>query len=116
MLAVAACSAEGVTILRNAPHARKKESDRISAICSELKKMGADIEEFAGGLKIQNSKLRGAVLEGHGDHRIVMALAVAGLAAEGKTIISGADAISKSYPRFVTDLAELGANIRAVEG
>lgn len=115
ILAVAACSAVGVTILRNAPHARKKESDRISAICSELRKMGADVEEFAEGLKVQNSKLRGAELEGHGDHRIVMALAVAGLAAEGRTIINGADVISKSYPGFVSDLAGLGANIRAVD-
>lgn len=116
ILAVAACSAEGVTVLRNAPHARKKESDRISAICSELRKMGADIEEFADGLKVRNSKLRGAELEGHGDHRIVMSLAVAGLAAEGRTIISGADTISKSYPRFADDLAGLGANIRKAEG
>jgi 3-phosphoshikimate 1-carboxyvinyltransferase len=116
ILAVAACSAVDVTILRNAPHARKKESDRISAICSELRKMGADIEEFADGLKVRNSKLRGAELEGHGDHRIVMALAVAGLAAEGRTIINGADTISKSYPNFVRDLAQMGANIRTVEG
>ena len=116
ILAVAACAAEGITVLRNAPHARKKESDRISAICSELRKMGADIEEFADGLKVRNSKLRGAELEGHGDHRIVMALAVAGLIADGRTIISGADTISKSYPRFVDDIAGLGANIRTVDG
>jgi 3-phosphoshikimate 1-carboxyvinyltransferase len=115
ILAVAACSAEGITVLRNAPHARKKESDRISAICSELRKMGADIEEFADGMKVQNSKLKGAEVNGHGDHRIVMALAVAGLAAEGRTIINGADVISKSYPGFVKDLKQLGANIRAVE-
>jgi 3-phosphoshikimate 1-carboxyvinyltransferase len=77
--------------------------------------MGADIEEFADGLKVVNSRLKGAEVNGHGDHRIVMALAVAGLAAEGRTIINGADAISKSYPGFVSDLAGLGANMRTVE-
>ena len=114
-LAVVACHSSGTTILNDASHARRKESDRISAICSELKKMGAAIEEMPDGLKIHGSKLHGAELDGHGDHRIVMALAIAGLAAEGKTVINGGDAISKSYPGFVSDLAGLGAKIRMVE-
>jgi len=116
ILAVMACNCDGTTILANVPHARKKESDRISAISNELRKMGAQIEELPDGLKIKKSILKGAELEGHKDHRIAMALAVAALAAEGRTIISDANAISKSYPNFVSDLAGLGANIRTVKG
>jgi 3-phosphoshikimate 1-carboxyvinyltransferase len=113
--AVLGCHADGTTILKNAQHARHKESDRISALCAELKKMGADIEERPDGLIVCSSRLKGAELEGHGDHRIVMALAVAALNAQGRSIINDADTLSKSYPRFVDDLARLGANIRVVD-
>jgi 3-phosphoshikimate 1-carboxyvinyltransferase len=115
ILAVLACHSDGETILGNVQHARAKESDRIAAMCSELRKMGANVEERPDGLAIRKSQLRGAELDGHGDHRIVMALAVAGLTAGERTIINGADAISKSYPGFVRDLASLGAKIRMVE-
>jgi len=113
-LAVVACCAEGETALGNVGHARMKESDRISAMCTELRKMGAEIEELPDGLLVRGSELKGAELDGHGDHRIAMALAVAGLAAEGETIINNAHVISKSYPDFARDLAGLGADIRAV--
>ena len=113
--AVLGCTANGTTILKNAQHARRKESDRISALGTELKKMGADIEERPDGLVVRGSGLRGARLDGHGDHRIVMALAVAALGAQGRSIINGADTLSKSYPRFVDDMARLGANMRVVE-
>ncbi|MDD4308661.1 MAG: 3-phosphoshikimate 1-carboxyvinyltransferase, partial [Thermoplasmata archaeon] len=116
ILAVIACLADGETVLNNVAHARKKESDRISAMCRELGKMGATAEELPDGLKIHGSKLKGAELDGHGDHRIVMALAVAGLGAEGRTIINGADTVSKSYPGFVNDLSMLGAEMRTVDG
>ena len=108
------CHAEGTTVLKNVRHARHKESDRISALCSELKKLGATIEERPDGLVVSRSKLKGAAVEGHGDHRIVMALAVAALDAEGSTVIDGAETLSKSYPAFAEDLARLGANIRKV--
>jgi 3-phosphoshikimate 1-carboxyvinyltransferase len=114
-LAVLACVSDGITVLCNVQHARGKESDRVHAMAAELGKMGAVIEEMTDGLKIRGSGLRGAEVYGHGDHRVVMALAVAGLAAEGRTIISGGDAISKSYPGFVEHMASLGAKIRAVE-
>lgn len=116
ILAVIACLADGETTLNNVAHARKKESDRISAMCQELGKMGATIEELPDGLKIHGTVLKGAELDGHGDHRIVMALAVAGLGAEGRTIINGANTVSKSYPGFVRDLASLGAEMRTVDG
>ena len=114
--AVLGCHAEGTTVLKNVRHARDKESDRISALCTELKKMGADLEERPDGLVIHGSLLRGAELDGHGDHRMVMALAVAALDAQGRTIINDADTISISYPRFVEDLVHLGANMRVVDG
>jgi 3-phosphoshikimate 1-carboxyvinyltransferase len=113
--AVLGCHAEGTTILKNAQHARHKESDRISALCAELKKMGADIEERPDGLVVRGCALRGARLDGHGDHRIVMALAVAAIVAQGRSIIDGSHTISKSYPSFVEDMARLGANIWEVE-
>jgi 3-phosphoshikimate 1-carboxyvinyltransferase len=112
--AVLGCFSDGMTVLKNVPHARSKESDRISSICSELKKMGADIEEAPDGLIVRGSNLKGAKLDGHKDHRIVMALTVAALNAEGKSIINDADTLSTSYPQFVADLVGLGANIKVV--
>lgn len=112
--AVLGSNAPGTTVLKNAWHTRHKESDRISSLCAELKKMGTDIQERPDGLMVSKSRLKGTVVEGHGDHRIVMALAVAALDAEGKTVIHGAETLSKSYPGFADDLARLGANIRKV--
>ncbi len=113
--AVLGCYSEGTTVLKNVPHARLKESDRISTLCKELKKMGADIEERPDGLVVSKSPLTGAKLDGHKDHRVVMALAVAALNAQGKSIINDADMVSTSYPRFVEDLQGLGANIKVVD-
>jgi len=112
--AVLACYAPGSTILKNVEHARLKESDRISTICAELKKMGADIKERADGLVINNSKLEGADLDGHLDHRIVMSLAVAALGAEGPSIIDNAETIMTSFPGFEETMRTLGANIRTL--
>ena len=113
--AVLGCYSDGTTVLKNVIGARHKESDRISAICAELKKMGASIEERPDGLIVRRSILKGAKLDGHKDHRIVMALAVAALKAQGVSIINDADTVSASYPRFVEDLALLGANIKVVD-
>ena len=112
--AVLGCFSDGTTVLKNAPHARSKESDRISSLCKELKKMGADIEERPDGLVVSRSELKGASLDGHRDHRVVMALAVAALIAEGKSIINDADTLSTSYPGFVADLVGLGAKMKVV--
>jgi len=114
IMAVAACFAKGKTILSNAEHARIKETDRIKAMKSELKKMGADIEEKHDGLIINYSKLHGAVVNGHSDHRIIMSLAIAGMASDGVTIIENASEISVTYPNFINDFKKLGANIKVI--
>jgi 3-phosphoshikimate 1-carboxyvinyltransferase len=101
ILCVAAALADGVTTIRGAEELRVKESDRISAIASELRKMGVDIEEFPDGLSIRGTEtLRSAEVESHGDHRIAMSMAVAGLTAEGVTVINGASAVDISFPGF----------------
>jgi 3-phosphoshikimate 1-carboxyvinyltransferase len=112
--AAIACHADGTTVLSNARHARHKESDRIHALCAELRKLGASVSERPDGLVVSGSALHGAALDGHGDHRIVMALAVAALRADGRSVIEGAETLSKSYPGFAGDLAALGANIKVV--
>ena len=101
VLCVAAASAEGTTVIRGAEELRVKESDRIKAMASELVKMGVEIEEYPDGLSIRgNRRLRGAEVESHGDHRIAMSMAVAALAADGKTIVNGASAVDISFPGF----------------
>ncbi|MFH0920104.1 MAG: 3-phosphoshikimate 1-carboxyvinyltransferase, partial [Fibrobacterota bacterium] len=82
-LAVLGCFTDDEMELTHVTQARIKETDRITVMCQELKKMGADIEETQDGLIICKSELKGAEVDGHGDHRVVMALAMAGLAAEG---------------------------------
>jgi 3-phosphoshikimate 1-carboxyvinyltransferase len=110
ILAVVGCFASGTTEIKNGAIARKKESDRIFAIASELRKMGAQIEEREDGLLIEHSKLRGAALTSHADHRIAMALAVAALAAQGSSQIEGSECIAKSFPSFISAFQMIGAN------
>ena len=114
-LAVAGCFAEGQTVLKNVPQARIKETDRIACMTCELRKMGADITELEDGMIIRKSSLRGAELEGHGDHRIVMSLAIAGMFAEGETTINGAEAASVTYPEFFKHFQNAGADFRKME-
>ena len=111
ILAVIACFCEGETELLGGAIAREKESDRIHCIAEELKKMGADIEERPAGLLIRTSKLRGAPLKTSCDHRLVLSLSVAAMAAEGESAIDGVEAAAKSYPTFLEDFRALGANI-----
>ena len=111
--AVLACIAEGTTRIEEAGRLRIKESDRLSTISSELLKMDADITEEAKGLTIRGPcVLRGATIDPHGDHRVAMACAVAGLRAEGKTEILEAECVNKSYPNFFRDLKRLGGRVR----
>jgi len=110
-LAVTACYASGKTRLLNVAQARLKECDRIAACHAELSKMGARIEELKDGMVIHQSKLTGANVHGYDDHRMVMALAVAGLAAEGETVVDTAGAMQVTYPTFVEDMRKIGANI-----
>jgi 5-enolpyruvylshikimate-3-phosphate synthase len=111
ILAVLGCLAEGTTEIINAQIARKKESDRIECITKELQKMNADIKERPDGLIIKKSNLKDATVISHHDHRIAMSLTIAGLIAQGSTIVQGVDCIKKSYPNFVEDLKHLGAKI-----
>ncbi len=111
-MAVAGCFAEGTTRLLNVAQARLKECDRIKAICTELTKMGANITELDDGLVIEKSDLKGCTVHGYDDHRMVMALAVAGMASNGETIIDTAESIKITYPTFVDDMQKLGAQIK----
>jgi 3-phosphoshikimate 1-carboxyvinyltransferase len=110
-MAVVACFARGTTHLLNVEQARLKECDRISAVTTELRKMGAEIEELRDGLIIKHSPLKSANVHGYDDHRMVMALAIAGMAVEGKTTVDTAEAVSVTYPGFRDDMNILGANI-----
>ena len=101
LLAVIGCYAQGKTIIRDAGELRVKETDRIHAIVSQLKKMGALIEERKDGMEIFGmGKLKGAGLKSFGDHRIAMALVIAGLAASGKTKVNNTNCINTSFPGF----------------
>ncbi len=113
-MAVAGCFAEGETRLVNVPQARMKETDRIKVMALELSKMGADIEELPEGLVIRNSRLKGCRVNGHDDHRIVMALAVAGLNSDGETSIETAEAVNVTFPAFSSVIKECGGDIELV--
>ena len=105
-LAVTACFAEGTTRLVNVPQARLKETDRITVMCEELTKMGARVEEMPDGLIVhgrnrgERPPLRGAEVDGRSDHRVVMALAIGALAAEGETHIDTVEAVDVTVPGF----------------
>lgn len=112
ILAVVGCFAEGETRIYNGRVAKQKECNRIGCIAQELRKMGAKITETEDGLIIQKSALKGAVVDSHQDHRMALSLAVAGLAAEGKTTVTSVDCVAKTFPTFKRDFNALGANIR----
>ena len=108
VLAAAACFAQGTTVIRDAAELRAKETDRIRAMAQELSRMGGRVEEIDDGLIIRGpTRLRGADCRSHGDHRIAMAVAVAGLVAQGETTIAGAESASVSYPGFWQQMALL---------
>lgn len=101
ILAVAAALAEGTTIISDAAELRVKETDRLAAVASHLKAMGVPVVENPDGLEITGgAALRGARLDSLGDHRIAMAFAIAGLFAEGETVITGTECVNTSYPGF----------------
>ena len=112
VLAVAATQAHGTTIVRDAAELRVKETDRIASTVSELRKMGADIEPTEDGFVINGpTKLSGAPVESHGDHRMAMAMTVAGLIAEGSTTVYEAELTADSFPGFDQTLQVLGAEL-----
>ncbi len=113
IVAVIAAVSEGETRIINAARVRIKESDRLKAICTELNKLGAQIEELPDGLVIKGvEQLTGGRVEGWNDHRIVMSLAIAASKCSGPVIINGSEAVSKSYPHFFEDFKALGGTIR----
>lgn len=105
VIAVAAALAQGDTHIRNARELRVKETDRITTTVENLRNMGVDVEEYEDGMVIHGGKpLKGAAIQSHGDHRIAMAFAIAGLFAKGETIVHGTDCINTSYPGFAHHL------------
>jgi 3-phosphoshikimate 1-carboxyvinyltransferase len=112
-MAVTAAFAGGKTSLVNVPQARTKETDRIRCTTEELRKMGINVEELADGLVIHGGRPRAAVIDGRGDHRLVMAFAIAGLAAAGETTVLGAEAMEVTFPAFTGLMRELGADMRS---
>ncbi|HVY55073.1 MAG TPA: 3-phosphoshikimate 1-carboxyvinyltransferase, partial [Thermodesulfobacteriota bacterium] len=111
VIAAAACFADGETVIKDAKELRVKETDRIKAMTSELKKLGARVTEFEDGLSIKGgAPLTGAICSSWGDHRIAMAVAIAAIRAIGETNIEDAECVSVSYPGFFDVLRGLTAD------
>jgi 3-phosphoshikimate 1-carboxyvinyltransferase len=108
LVALLGCFAEGETIVRGAQELRLKESDRITTVVEGLRGLGADIEATVDGFAVRGTGgLRGGTIEAHGDHRLAMMGAVAGLASREGVEVIGMEAAAVSYPGFVEDLAKL---------
>ena len=108
VLAVAGALAGGTTVIKDAAELRVKESDRLAVVARHLTAMGADVTEHPDGLEIRGGRpLHGARLESHGDHRIAMAFAIAGLFADGETVIENASCVETSYPGFAGQLERI---------
>ncbi|GIK66744.1 MAG: 3-phosphoshikimate 1-carboxyvinyltransferase [Chloroflexota bacterium] len=112
ILMVAALHANGITEVSEARELRVKETDRIAVMAAELRKLGAVIEEHPDGFVIEGpQRLQGAVVDGHDDHRVAMSLTIAGLLAEGETIVEDARCAHDSFPGFVETMQSLGAGV-----
>ncbi len=105
-LGAVALFAEGPTLIHDVAHIRHKETDRLSALATELRKLGADVEEGSDRLRITPGELHGAVIDTYDDHRMAMSLATVGLAVAG-VVIRDPGCTAKTYPEFFTDLAGL---------
>ena len=114
-LAVVACFAEGPSKLYNVAQARLKETDRIAVMTAELSKMGADIQEMPDGLIIKPARLKPAELDGRYDHRVVMALSLAGMAVEGTSTIDTAEAVNVTFPGYVKLMQSAGGRLELIE-
>ncbi len=109
---IVALFAAGPTIIKNVAHIRHKETDRIAAVATELRKLGADVTEQSDGLTIIPKELRAASIDTYRDHRMAMSFALAGLRIPGVRI-NDPGCVDKTYPRFFDDLAELTQQIVA---
>ena len=108
ILAVAGALAQGVTVIADASELRVKETDRLAAIATNLRAMGVQVSETPDGLEIYGgTPLKGARLSSFGDHRIAMAFSIAGMFAEGETIIDGVECVATSYPNFYETLQHI---------
>jgi 3-phosphoshikimate 1-carboxyvinyltransferase len=105
-LGAVACFADGPTRIRNVAHIRHKETDRIAALATELRRLGAEVEEFADGLTITPRPMQGATVETYNDHRMAMSLALVGLKVPG-VVIDNPGCVAKTYPGFWRDLDRL---------
>jgi 3-phosphoshikimate 1-carboxyvinyltransferase len=110
-LAVIGTQAMGKTEIINVRQARIKETDRIHSMTEGLTLLGAKVDEHDDGLTVYQSKLQGASVSGYDDHRTVMALSVAGMLAEGLTVIDDAEAINKTYPKYIETMRSIGAKM-----
>lgn len=116
IFAVAAAMAHGETVVRDAHELRHKESDRIGALCQELCHIGLEVQETPDGFIIQGpQKVKGGEADSHGDHRLAMTLAIAGLVSEHPVNVANAEVITESLPSFPSILQSLGANVRLNE-
>lgn len=114
-LVVVAAAAEGTTTIHHAGRLRMKESDRLSSLAATLEALGARVTELPEGLSIQGGgKLQGGSVDGQGDHRIVMSAAIASVLCEHDVVISGAEAVQKSYPDFFEDFLTLGGDAHVI--
>lgn len=112
IFAVAAAYARGWTLVRQAHELRLKESDRIASLCRELRALGVEIHEHGDGFALRGGRPPcGGRVNAHGDHRLAMALAVAGLAAQGPVTVAGAQVVAESFPQFAQVLRQLGAEV-----
>ncbi len=105
-LGAVACFADGPTTIRNVAHIRHKETDRLAALATELRRVGAAVEERADGLRIIPGPLHGAEIETYNDHRMAMSMALIGLNVPG-IVIKNPGCVAKTYPRFFDDLEKL---------
>ena len=105
-LAAVACFAEGPTHIHNVAHIRHKETDRLTALATELRRVGAEVDEFADGLTITPRPLHGAEIETYNDHRMAMSMALIGLRVPG-IVIKNPGCVAKTYPGFWQDLEKL---------
>jgi 3-phosphoshikimate 1-carboxyvinyltransferase len=113
VFAVAAAFAKGTTVVRQAEELRLKESDRIAMICQELTRLGVNIRETPDGFTVSGAECpRGGQVEAHGDHRLAMSLAVAGLACQQPVTVHGAEMTAESFPNFAAILQALGADLQ----
>jgi len=113
-LAIVAAFAKGATEITNISHLRYKETDRINNMAAELRKMEIEVDVTENTMSIIGRRPKGAIIETYNDHRMAMSFATAALFAEGDTIINGAEAVTKSYPGFFTDLARIGAKVQEI--